>query len=238
MKKIFNFILYELVDKYLMHDFSNDIMNIIGKKDEYIIFDIGCYKGKFSLGINEKCKNGKYYLFDANSKLKEDLYSSLPFFKFSQMGVYSEVSTKSYYYNTAFPSSGSSIDCHTKNDWLWNLTRRIVTLNFFATYEKYEIKTTTIDKFTKDNMIGFIDILKIDVEGSELEVLKGAQNILKNTSIILLEISDTNKMFLMKYEKIMSLLKQYGFKIIKEKKIRSVSFFSKQTSVDVLFSKI
>jgi FkbM family methyltransferase len=238
MKKIFSYISYEIVDKFLMNDFFDEIMNIIKKKAEYTIFDIGCYKGKFSLGINKKLQNGKYYLFDANSNLKEDLYKSLPFFKFYQTGIYSKVSTKSYYYNTGFPSSGSSIDCLTKDDWFWNLSRRFVTLNFFSTYKKYKIKTITLDKFSKDNKIGFVDILKIDVEGSELEVLKGAQNILKNTSIILLEIIDTNKMFLTKYKKIISLLKQYDFKIVKEKKISSVSIFSKLKSIDVLFSKI
>ena len=158
-------------------------------------------------------------------------------FKFYPLAVYSEESTKTYYLNTLFPASGSSIDSFTKNDWLWNLTRRIVTLNFFADYEKKEIKTITLDRFTKDHQINSIDILKIDVEGSELKVLEGSKEILEKTEILLVEICDTKKNFLSKYNDVLFFLKKYNFKIIKEKKIRSYSILSSQKAVDILFAK-
>ena len=238
MIKKFNSLQYDLVDRFLMHDFTIDILNVVEKKNEYIIFDIGCFKGKFSLKINEKLKNGKYYLFDANETLDTFCFKNLPFFKFFPIGVYDVNSIKPYYLNTLFPASGSSIDSLTKKDWLWNLTRRIVTLNFFAKYEKKEIQTITLDEFSINNKINFIDVLKIDVEGSELNVLKGSKNILNNTKVVLVEICDTKKNFLSKYEKIVSFLKRYDFKIIKEKKIKSYSMLSKQKAMDVLFVKI
>ena len=238
MIKKFNSIQYDLVDKFLMHDFTTDIANILKKKDEYIIFDIGCFQGKFSLKINEKLKNGKYYLFDANDSLDEGCFKGLPFYKFFPIGVYNEDSIKSYYLNTQFPASGSSIDSMTKNDWLWNLTRKLITLNFFAKYKEKQIKTITLDKFCSQNKINIIDILKIDVEGSELNVLKGCKDILKNTGIILVEVCDTKKNFLIKYKNIVSFLEGYNFKIVKEKKIQSYSILSKQKATDVLFVKI
>ena len=39
------------------------------------------------------------------------------------------------------------------------------------------VKAVTLDKFCKDNSISFIDILKIDTEGFEANVLRGAQKI-------------------------------------------------------------
>jgi hypothetical protein len=39
----------------------------------------------------------------------------------------------------------------------------------------YEVKTNTLDNFTKEKNV-FPDLIKIDVEGHELSVLKGAEN--------------------------------------------------------------
>jgi FkbM family methyltransferase len=49
-------------------------------------------------------------------------------------------------------------------------------------------KTTTLDKFASDNGIQKIDYIKIDTQGAELLVLKGAKNILKTTSFIKVEV--------------------------------------------------
>ena len=51
-----------------------------------------------------------------------------------------------------------------------------------------EIETNTIDSYCAQNNIKEIDILKIDVQGSEIEVLKGALDMLKNGSIKLIYI--------------------------------------------------
>ncbi len=49
-----------------------------------------------------------------------------------------------------------------------------------------EVPTVTIDQFCMENNIENISILKIDVEGFELEVLQGAESLLKNNSIELI----------------------------------------------------
>ena len=53
---------------------------------------------------------------------------------------------------------------------------------------RIEIETNTIDNYCMQNNITAIDILKIDVQGSEIEVLKGALNILKKGNIKLIYI--------------------------------------------------
>ncbi len=50
------------------------------------------------------------------------------------------------------------------------------------------IETNTIDNYCSINNIKEIDILKIDVQGSEIEVLKGALDMLKNGRIKLIYI--------------------------------------------------
>ena len=51
------------------------------------------------------------------------------------------------------------------------------------------VESVTLNKLTRDIGITNIDILKIDVQGFELGVLKGASKILKNTNIVVVEIS-------------------------------------------------
>ena len=59
--------LYALVDKFLMNDFTNLILDNLKKENtENIIFDIGCFQGNFSRKLKKqiKTKNTHFFLFD------------------------------------------------------------------------------------------------------------------------------------------------------------------------------
>jgi FkbM family methyltransferase len=73
------------------------------------------------------------------------------------------------------------------------------------------------DLIIKQHEIREVNWIKIDVEGAELDVLKGAHNILSNNKRIklLIEIHGVNKL----YKPIVELLNSYNFKIIFEKDI-------------------
>lgn len=43
-----------------------------------------------------------------------------------------------------------------------------------------KVRTTTVDNFVRDNKIERVDFIKIDAEGSEKEILKGAEETIKN----------------------------------------------------------
>ena len=51
-----------------------------------------------------------------------------------------------------------------------------------------EIDTVSLDYFCSKNKIEKIDFIKIDIQGAELDVFKGAKNILKNTLCIISEV--------------------------------------------------
>ena len=100
-----------------------------------------------------------------------------------------------------------------------------------------KVKTNTLDNFCRSKKIKKIDLLKIDVEGSELDVLKGGKNILRSVKLVQLEILESKNKFLIEKTKIINYLKKYKFKIKKEKKIPSVSILSNSISEDILFVK-
>ena len=225
-------LLYNLVDKFLMRDFSDELINKLNSKKP-IIFDVGCFMGNFSRNLKKKLnlKNKNFYLFDANPNLK------IKDFKYNNFVFSDKIQIRNFYLNEFFPSSGSSLKEDTKNDIKWNYTRKLITLSPNKDFKILKVKTNTIDNFCKNKKIAKIDILKIDVEGSELEVLKGSKKILNKTNLIQLEIYQNKKNFTKIEKKITTLLKKYNFIKIKEKKIWSVSLFSNLIGKDVLFVK-
>ena len=64
-------------------------------------------------------------------------------------------------------------------------------LNLFSfdksEYKEEIVKITTLKKFMDDNSISSIDILKIDTEGYEFNVIKGAENKIRNVKFIYFE---------------------------------------------------
>ncbi len=46
-----------------------------------------------------------------------------------------------------------------------------------------QVKVETLDTYCKERQIGAIDLLKLDAEGHELEILRGAQNLFENKKI-------------------------------------------------------
>ena len=68
--------------------------------------------------------------------------------------------------------------------------------------------------------------------------MEGAQNILKKTDVILVEVMDKKKEFKDKYNNIMQILtKNNTFQKVLEKNIWSLGTLSGSSAVDILFKK-
>lgn len=224
--------LYNLIDKYLMRDFTELIIKNL-KTKKPVIFDVGCFIGNFSTNLQKRLnlEKNSFYLFDANPNLK------VKNFKYYNEVFSNNIKVQNFYLNEFLPSSGSSLETDIKNDLKWNFSRRIMTLSYKKNFKILKLKTNTLDNFCKDNKIKKIDILKIDVEGSELKVLEGSKNILHKTNIIQIEITQNKKNFNKIKNELLIFLKKYSFHKIGEKRIYSVSLFSNLKSIELLFLK-
>ena len=86
----------------------------------------------------------------------------------------------------------------------------------FANKKSVDVKTITLDQFCYENDIKHIDILKLDIQGSELDVLMGSKIILEkgNISLIYVEwqvvpLYENHH----KYFKIAEFLADYGYEL-------------------------
>ena len=80
-------------------------------------------------------------------------------------------------------------------------------------YKKIEV--ISLKNFCKIQKIKCIDFLKVDVEGYEYEVLKGAKEIIKNVKFIMLEVQKNDMYANYSKNKIENFLKKNNFILIK-----------------------
>ena len=231
--------LYQILDKIFMCNFYNEIESLIDKNKKQIIFDVGCFRGNFSIKLKKKIPNSKLYLFDPSPICKTIDYNKnlLSSFSYFPIALGSNKNIKNYNFNNYFPSSGSSISSIVKNDTFWQISRRLISLNFFGKMTKIKVQQDTLDNFTKRKNIPRIDILKIDTEGYEMQVLMGAKRILKKTKLIQIEVLDTKKNYKKKLKKVLKFLYLYELELVSKKKIWSVGVLSNIESEELLLIK-
>ena len=240
-------ITYQVANFFLQNNFFNEISNFFKNKNNLIIFDIGCYKGDFSEKIlkllKEKIK--KIYLFDINKKVENYLPLSLKKnknIKFLNLGLTNKKGSSYYHLNTLFESAGTSISNLVSEDKKWVKSRNLL-LRFLynkkINFLKKKVQTSTLDFFVKKNRITNIDILKVDIEGTENEFIEGSVKTLKSNKIkvFILEILSKKKLFNIKEKKIIKFLAKNNFILFKKKKILSISFLSDIKGADYFFIK-
>jgi FkbM family methyltransferase len=219
-------------------------MKLLKDKKKLVIFDVGCFKGTFSRKILHliKKRKFKFYLFDVNKNTKRYISDLLlsKHFRFNEVALSNKNGTAEFNYNSFFESSGSSLSPLYRDETKWVFSRKLILkilLQSTKNFIKYKVSTSTLDTFVKKNNIKSIDILKVDIEGSEYEFLKGARNTLKKNKvkIILIEISDKKKNHKKKEKKIINFLEKKNFIFLNKYVNRSVALFSNVKSGDYLF---
>ena len=230
-----------------MNEVEEEILKYSSTGDK-IVFDIGCFRGGFTKNFikNEKKlgMESTFFLFDPNPITKDYLKPILQNekIKYFNLALDNSNSQKKFYLNNFFEPSGSSLNTVIKDDKKWKNTRKIF-MQIFQPFKKIEdfseinVQTQTLDSFCLDKKIENIDVLKMDTEGNELNVLKGAKRLLSENKInvIYTEISDTKKNFTKKEKYIINFLNSYGFELKKKYPVRSLSILSGLKATDNLF---
>tara|TARA_Y100000590_G_C15449962_1_gene912306 strand:+ start:523 stop:894 length:372 start_codon:yes stop_codon:yes gene_type:complete len=110
--------IYYILDKFFENDNTNLLFNKQKQKNSAVIFDIGCYKGNFTINLINHFKKNKlnsyknynYFLFDPIPNLKKELINQNNLnYKYLEYSVDSKSSKKEFYLNQFYNSAGSSL---------------------------------------------------------------------------------------------------------------------------------
>jgi FkbM family methyltransferase len=150
------------------------------------VFDVGANVGDYALELNEILQGrADIYCFEPATKTFAELSSRLkevPTCRLVQVGLSDKKETLTLHFNVAADSGIASV------------YDRDLVHHGLSLPNTEEIALTTLDAFCAEHGVRHIDFLKMDVEGHELSVLRGASEMISSGAIdaIQFEFGGTN----------------------------------------------
>jgi FkbM family methyltransferase len=156
------------------------ISNIIGNKNVDVVFDVGANCGFFSYFVKKMYPNAKIYLFEASPELTEIIKLNMKNFKDCEIinkAVSSSSNEKVTFYINPEDQQTNSMNAESVRPYCE------------TQIEKLDIDAVGLDDFCNERNINSIDLMKVDIQGSENKLLKGAENIIKKIEYSVFELS-------------------------------------------------
>lgn len=187
-----------------------------------VAVDIGAHKGGYLFWLRKKVgKSGRVYAFEPQAVLSVYLQTTFQQFNFGNVKIENKgVSSRKGQFDLYIPTTGktNSSPGATLN------TEKAAQENC----RKVSIQTVTLDEYFqgKENAIALI---KVDVEGHELEVFQGGKNVLTNMKPLLLFECEQRHNKNRNIEEVFSFLKDSGYEgyFFYKEKVNPLSSFSK-----------
>lgn len=178
-----------------------------------VVFDVGANIGLWSKHVLKVNSNLKVYAFEPIPQIFSILVTNIDAktynFYPSQIGLSDNNVQKSFYiYSKNIETTGMST-CYRREE---DIEKRIGLVP-----TEINIKTKTLDLFCEEQAISSIEFLKIDTEGSEFDVLKGASGMLQKNSIsaIQFEYGGTYVSAHIKLHDVFFFLKGFGYRVFR-----------------------
>jgi FkbM family methyltransferase len=141
---------------------------------EGIVFDIGANQGFYSIMMRKMSERLQIYAFEPHPKTYQLLEKGAELHRFRSFNIgFGDEKTEAVLYD--YDSRDGSTHA--------SLYRGVIENIHGGSATGHPIDIDTVDHFTRENHIGQIDLLKIDTEGNELNVLKGATRMLQEGRI-------------------------------------------------------
>lgn len=168
-----------------LRDAFNEQARLLKASQPTVIFDIGAADGRTCVQYHELFREATIYAlepFNVHLEKLRKLAQRLPNIKVFDVAASSSNGTATFYctsgeYSNSLcipnENTGSQFDKHLK------------------VKEVIQVRTRTIESICQENSIDQIDILKMDIQGAELEALRGTESLLneKRIRLIYAEVS-------------------------------------------------
>ena len=156
--------------RYFPEDYEKEnfsLINTVVNKDDVVI-DIGAHIGLMAVVLGKRVgENGKVYSFEPTPYSFTVLKETIKLNKLEK--TVSPV-------NMAVAATSGSIEFNANKE---DVSNSIVSYGYNSGHKKITVTTTSIDDFVKQQQLSRLNFIKIDAEGVELDVLKGAKETLR-----------------------------------------------------------
>ncbi|MBC7964106.1 MAG: FkbM family methyltransferase [Steroidobacteraceae bacterium] len=163
---------YSLLGYPLRGDFEKietDIAMAIAKHAECIV-DVGGNFGWYSCHLQASMPvGGELHVFEPVPAVREELLKNL--------ALNPREGVKTVVTGFCLSDAAGEVVLHVPNK-LGSAFASLRNQNYDGGFERVAVQATTLDSYCSENNITHIDLLKIDVEGAELQVLQGARAML------------------------------------------------------------
>jgi FkbM family methyltransferase len=193
------------------HTFLDELFN-----DEIIVIDLGACRGEFTNDLNKEYKVKRAILVEANPTNFKNLDKKENYTLYNKLVSDKKNETFKFYEDPNSPYNGSN------------------KFNYFNGIE-HNIESITLEELIEENNLDYIDILKIDIEGSEYDIMPSiSEEILSKIKQITIEFHDfIDNNLKNKTENIIKRMESFGFKKIS----KPIKYMNNSNNYDVLFYK-
>ena len=138
------------------------------------VLDVGAHAGTFTFGCKKFYPNAYYYMIDGNYITEQHIrYSGIDY----KIAYLSDTVKDTVVYKTKHNEFNTGDSLYRENTNLYN-DENLITEN---------IRTSTLDEIFQNEKT--FDFIKIDSQGSEMDIIKGGLEMCKRAKIFLLEVS-------------------------------------------------
>ena len=175
LKRICNMLGFDLT-KTKDKIYLKALVKILEKEKSPIIFDVGAHYGETEKIMSSIFINSKIFCFEPFVPSFEILARSANISTRLYNFGFSDFSGESFFESNYYDATNSLLPLAPDVDLSW-------TAHSLRPKERLKCQFSTIDDFVAANSITRIDLLKIDVQGSEYKVISGASKALTNKII-------------------------------------------------------
>lgn len=150
------------------------------------IFDVGANKGQSIKFFGQVFNNPRIYAFEPSPRTFESLKKFVDQLEGSEISIFQiGIGDKEQiinFYESILSETSTFALPDQDSDYL-KRKNQILFQSTETAFTSIPTHVTTIDTFLNENKVEHIDVLKIDVEGFELEVIRGAQHALRDGKV-------------------------------------------------------